>query len=241
MSNSSSPRTKVRRHPERADYRRSMIDAILDEGLICHMGFVDEGVPWVVPTMYARAGDLLYIHGSPASRMLRGASAGQEICITVTLLDGVVLARSVFHHSMNYRSVMLVGAPHDVTDTTEKMTAFRALVDHVIPGRWEDSRHPTLKELRATRVLRLNIEEASCKLRQGPPADALVDLELPHWAGVIPTSLVPQRPVAAPDLRPGIPAPDYVLRYRRPEAACEKDPQRTPTAARTPGQTGGRD
>ncbi len=142
--------------------------------------------------------------------------SGAEVCITVTLLDGLVLARSVFHHSMNYRSVILVGSPTEVTDTEEKRVAFKALVDHVVPGRWEDSRHPSVKELRATRVLRLNIQEASCKLRRGGPEDMSADHALPHWAGVIPTPMVPQPPIPASDLRPGIAAPGYVAHYRRP-------------------------
>ncbi len=183
--------------------------------LICHLGFNAGGVPWVVPTMYARAGDVLYIHGSPGSRMLRESSAGQEVCLTVTLLDGLVLARSVFHHSMNYRSVMVVGTPQEVVDPDEKRAAFEALVEHVIPGRWQDARSPSYKELRATKVLRLDIKEASCKLRQGPPSDSADDLALTFWAGVITTRLVAQDVIPAPDLTPGIPVPESVRRYRR--------------------------
>jgi len=211
-----SPRTRVRRHPERADYDRTTIDAILDEALICHIGFVVEGVPWVMPTMYARTGDILYVHGSPVSRMLSAAAGGADVCITVTLLDGLVLARSVFHHSMNYRSVVLVGRPQDVTETEEKMAAFKALVDHVIPGRWEDSRQPTTKELKATKVLRLDIREALCKVRSGGPEDPSADAELPIWAGVIPVTNQVGEPIPSLDLPPGVDLPAYVSHYRRP-------------------------
>ncbi|MHB1525643.1 MAG: pyridoxamine 5'-phosphate oxidase family protein [Candidatus Dormibacteria bacterium] len=209
------PRTRVRRHPERGAYDRATIDRILDEAVICHIGFVVGGVPWVVPTMYARAGDFLYLHGSPVSRMLKTAGSGAEVCVTVTLLDGLVLARSAFSHSMNYRSVMLVGQPELVTAIPEKMAAFKALVEHVVPGRWNDIRPTSTKELRATMVLRLPIREASCKLRAGGPEDPRQDAELPVWAGVIPVQLAAGQPVPADDLKPGLGVPAYVADYRR--------------------------
>ncbi len=207
-------RTRVRRHADRASYERERIYAILDEALICHLGFVFEGQPIVVPTMYARQGDWLYIHGAPASRMLRVASEA-EVCIAVTLLDGLVLARSVFNHSMNYRSVVVLGRAQLITDTEEKMEAFQALVDHVVRGRWEEARHPTVKELKATKVLRLRLDQASAKLRQGPPTDPLQDQTLPIWAGEIPLRVGPMEPIEAPDLPVGIPVPDYARHYRR--------------------------
>lgn len=209
------PRTRVRRHPERASYDRVVVNRVLDEGLICHLGFVVDGVPWVVPTMYARAGDLLYMHGSPASRMLQAAGSGAEICVTVTLLDGLVLARSAFNHSMNYRSVMLVGRPELVTEIPEKMAAFQALVEHVVGGRWEHIRPTTAKELKATTVLRLAIREASCKLRAGGPEDPRQDAELPIWAGVIPIQMAAGPAIPAPGLPPGLALPAHVSGYRR--------------------------
>ena len=210
-----SRRSAVRRHPERGAYDRETINLILDEALICHIGFIADGQPLVMPTMYARLGDLLYVHGSPASRMLRAAGAGADICITVTLLDGLVLARSVFNHSMNYRSVVVLGKSEEVTDTAQKMVAFKALVDHVVPGRWEDSRQPTKKELRATMVLKLPIAEASCKLREGGPGDPSADVELPFWAGEIPIRMVPGLPVPAAALPSGLAVPAYVSGYKR--------------------------
>ena len=210
-----SQRARVRRHPERGAYDRETIDRILDEALICHIGFIADGLPWVMPTMYARQGDLLYVHGSPVSRMLRATDAGADVCITVTLLDGLVLARSVFNHSMNYRSVVVIGKSEEVTDTAQKMVAFKALVDHVIPGRWEDSRHPTDKELRATMVLQLPIDEASCKLRAGGPSDPSDDVELPFWAAELPLRLVPGELVPAADLPSGLAIPPYVSGYLR--------------------------
>src|SRR5439155_18179979 len=177
---------RVRRHPERADYDRQAALAVLDEALVCHLGLVDGGVPYVIPTMYARQGDVLYVHGSPASRMLRTAASGVEVCLTVTLLDGLVLARAAFSHSMNYRSVVVLGRAVDVTDPDEKMAAFEALVEHVCRGRWADVRQPNSKELRTTKVLRLDLSEMSTKVRTGGPKDQEADLALSVWAGVIP-------------------------------------------------------
>ncbi|MGH7697750.1 MAG: pyridoxamine 5'-phosphate oxidase family protein [Candidatus Dormibacteria bacterium] len=207
--------TLVRRHPERGRYDRQTIDAILDEGLICHLGIVSKGRPWVLPTMYARRGDQVYIHGSPGARMLRTAAASAQVCLTVSLLDGLVLARSAFNHSMNYRSVVVSGRARRVTTSEEKMVAFRALVDQVLPGRWGEARIPSLKELRATTVLALDLAQASAKVRTGPPLDAATDIGLPVWAGVIPLGLRAEEPIAAPDLAGDPTPPGYARDYRR--------------------------
>ena len=213
---SPSARTRVRRHPERAQYDRDSVRAILDEALVCHLGFVHDGVPFVIPTMYARAGDSLYIHGSPASRMLRTAAAGVDVCLTVTLLDGLVLARSVFNHSLNYRSVVVLGRAREVADAAEKMVAARALVEHVCPGRWEEARPPSAKELAATVVLKLDLGEASAKVRTGGPKDHEDDMALPVWAGEVPLQTRAKEPVSHPDLPPGVGVPAYASGYRRP-------------------------
>jgi hypothetical protein len=198
------PRSTVRRLPERGRYDRETIDAVLDEGLVCHVGFVDGGQPFVVPSAYARMGDRLVIHGSAASRMLKALAAGAPACVTVTLLDGLVLARSAFHHSMNYRSVVVLGRAVEVTDSAERMAAFEAIVEHVLPGRWSEVRWPTEQELRATTVLRLPLDEASAKVRSGDPIDDEEDLALDCWAGVIPFGVKIGDPVAAAELRAGI-------------------------------------
>src|SRR5882724_5651059 len=173
---SPTPRTRVRRLPQRAAYDEATIHAILDNGLVCHIGFVHEGQPFVLPTTYARLGDALVLHGSAASRMLRGLRDGIPICVTVTLLDGLVLARSAFHHSMNYRSVVVLGVAAEVTDEAEKVRGLEAIVEHVVPGRWREVRPPSAQELRATMVLRLPVVEASAKVRSGGPLDAAEDL-----------------------------------------------------------------
>ncbi len=214
-SPATSPATRLRRHPERARYERADLDAVLDEGLICHLGFVHEGRPFVIPTIHARAGDVIYIHGSTASRMVRTLGEGVDCCVTVTLLDGLVLARSAFNHSMNYRSAMVLGRALEVTDEAEKEAAFAAVVDHVAAGRWADVRWPTRKESKATAILRLPIVEWSVKARTGPPKDDTADLESEVWAGVLPMHLVPGAPDASPDLRSGIDVPAYVKDYRR--------------------------
>jgi nitroimidazol reductase NimA-like FMN-containing flavoprotein (pyridoxamine 5'-phosphate oxidase superfamily) len=198
---------RVRRHPERGQYDRESIDAILDEALICHAGFVVDGQPYVIPTIHARSGDVLYLHGSTASRMLRTLGEGVDMCVTVTLLDGLVLARSVYNHSMNYRSVVVLGRARDVTGAAEKLAALEAIVEHVVPGRWADARLPTRKELKATSVLALGLGEASAKVRTGPPGDFDEDLELPIWAGVIPLGLVAG---AAESATNGLPLPRYL-------------------------------
>lgn len=211
-----SARTRVRRHPERASYDRSAVLSILDEGLICHLGFVVDGTPFVMPTMYARRGDCLYVHGSPASRMLRTSASAPDVCLTVTLLDGLVLARSAFRHSMNFRSVVVMGRPDEVTDPGEKMVAFEALVEHVCTGRWADARHPTKKELATTMVLRLGLDEVSAKVRTGGPMDSAEDLSLPVWAGELPLRVRPLAGLPHEEVPVGVPAPGYVNAYRRP-------------------------
>lgn len=183
------PRTTLRRIPQNAVYDRAIINAILDEGLICHIGFVADGLPYVIPTSFARAGDRLYIHGSAASRMGVALAEGVDICLTVTLLDGLVLARSAFNHSMNYRSVVVFGRATAVEDPSEKLKALRLFAEHVMPGRWQELRATKPVELKATLVLSLLIEEASAKVRTGPPVDDADDMSQPVWAGVLPLAL----------------------------------------------------
>jgi uncharacterized protein len=206
-------RTTVKRHPERGDYDRDVIDAILDEALMCHLGFVVDGQPFVIPTIHARDGDILYIHGSPGSRMLRTAKAEVDICVTATLLDGLVLARSVYNHSMNYRSVVVLGRAHEVTGLDEKLRAMQFVVEHVVKGRWNDARQPNEGEIKGTTILALPLDEASAKIRSGPPVDDEDDLALPVWAGVIPLRLEPSEPTAAYGV--GGPPPPYASAYGR--------------------------
>jgi uncharacterized protein len=212
MVSNPSLHTRVRRKPERGDYDPTTIAAILDEALICHVGFVHDGRPFVIPTIHARAGDLLYLHGSPASRMLRVASDDVDVCVTVTLLDGIVLARSVYHHSMNYRSAVILGRARLLTDREDKLAALERIVEHIVPGRWEDARRPTEKELAGTTVLAVPLDEASAKIRTGPPSDFEGDVDLPVWAGVIPTRL--ERAPAEPDalVPPDLARPAYIDR-----------------------------
>jgi nitroimidazol reductase NimA-like FMN-containing flavoprotein (pyridoxamine 5'-phosphate oxidase superfamily) len=213
------PRTTLKRLPSRGVFDRAAVHAILDEGLVCHVGFVADGQPFVIPTSYARVEDRLYIHGSAASRMLRSLSGGIPVAVTVTLLDGLVLARSAFHHSMNYRSVVVLGRAELVGDPAERSAALEAIVEHVVPGRSRLVRGPSEKELLATSVLRLELLEVSAKVRTGPPIDDEEDLGLDCWAGVLPLRLVPGEPVADPQLPPGrLPAKD-VAEYRRPRVA----------------------
>jgi uncharacterized protein len=207
-------RTTVRRHPERGDYDRATIDAILDEALLCHVGFVVEGQPFVIPTIHARDGDILYIHGSPGSRLLRNLKAGVDVCVTVTLLDALVLARSVYNHSMNYRSAVVLGRAQEVTDRDEKLHAMERVVEHVVPGRWADARRPSEGEIKGTTILALGLDEASAKVRSGPPTDDDADLSFPVWAGLVPLELAPRRPVA--DEGVAEPVPPYVEDYTRP-------------------------
>ena len=194
------PRTRVRRLPSRASYDRATVHAILDEALVCHVGFVHEGQPFVLPTTYARVGDALYLHGAAASRMLRGLRAGIPVCVTVTLLDGLVLARSAFHHSMNYRSVVILGVATEVSEAAERRRALEAIVEHVNPGRWAQVRPPNDRELKATMVLALPIVEVSAKVRSGPPLDDAEDIGWPCWAGHVPLRLTALAPV--PDGEP---------------------------------------
>lgn len=220
MSKPSAPttRTRVQRLPERGVYDRETVNRILDEGFICHVGFALEGQPFVIPTSYGRDGDVLYIHGSAASRMLRNASSGIPICITVTLLDGLVLARSVFNHSMNYRSVVILGTATPVEDRDEKLGALRTISEHIIGGRWDDARQPNDKELKATSVLRLPINEFSAKVRTGPPHDDEEDYALPVWAGVLPLKVAAAEPVKDARLLEGLEVPEYVKRYVRAQS-----------------------
>jgi len=209
-------RTKVRRLAARGAYDRETINAIIDEALICHVGFVIDEKPVVIPTIHWRDGDRLYLHGSVASRMLRSLQKGVEACVTITLLDGLVMARSSFHHSMNYRSVVVYGTAQQVVDREEKLRALDVLVEHVCAGRTRDSRSPNEQELRQTMVLSLPIDEASAKVRTGGPSDDEEDYALPVWAGVIPLKLVAQSPVSDERLANGIPIPDYAASYTRP-------------------------
>jgi nitroimidazol reductase NimA-like FMN-containing flavoprotein (pyridoxamine 5'-phosphate oxidase superfamily) len=205
----------VVREAHRGVYERAAAYEILDEGFICHVGFVVDGQPFVIPTGYGRTGDNLYIHGSAASRMLRNLDKGIPVCITVTLLDGLVLARSIFNHSMNYRSVMVFGTAVAVRDEQEKLEALRLLSEHILPGRWADSRLPNEKELKQTLVLRLPIEEFSAKVRQGPAIDDEEDLSFPTWAGVIPLETVAGTPISDALLNLDTPVPEYARGYSR--------------------------
>lgn len=208
-------RTRLVREADRGVYDRASAYKILDEGFICHVGFVVEGQPFVIPTGYGRVGDDLYIHGSAASRMLRNLDQGVAVCVTVTLLDGLVLARSIFNHSMNYRSVVVLGTAVAVQDRTEKLEALRLLSEHILPGRWAESREPNDKEIKATLVMRLAITEFSAKVRQGPPIDDEEDYGFATWAGVIPLSMVAGEPVDDPRLMAGQVAPEYAKGYSR--------------------------
>lgn len=210
-------RTEFKRLPARGSYDRALVHSILDEAFVCHVGFVgDGGQPFVIPTAYARIDDTLYVHGSPASRTLRTMRGGVDVCITVTLVDGLVLARSAFHHSINFRSVVILGRAHVVEDMDEKLAAMEALVDHVLPGRTADSRRPAEKELKATLVLTLPIVEASAKVRTGHPVDDEEDMELPVWAGYVPLSTTAGAPVADEGtIARGWPVPQYARSYGR--------------------------
>jgi nitroimidazol reductase NimA-like FMN-containing flavoprotein (pyridoxamine 5'-phosphate oxidase superfamily) len=210
-----SARTRVVREADRAVYDREATYRILDEGFVCHVGFVAGGQPFVIPTSYGREGDSLYIHGSAASRMLHQIKDGAAVCVTVTLLDGLVLARSVFNHSMNYRSVVVLGKGVLVEDAAEKLAALRALSEHILPGRWDDSRQPNERELKATSVLRVPIEEFSAKVRTGPPVDDAADYSFPTWAGVVPLEMKAGAPINDARLLPGISAPEYTQTYSR--------------------------
>jgi nitroimidazol reductase NimA-like FMN-containing flavoprotein (pyridoxamine 5'-phosphate oxidase superfamily) len=210
-----SERTRVRRLPDRGVYDRAAIDAILDEGLVCHVGFVADAQPFVIPCVYGRIGDRLYLHGSSGSRMLRALADGSPICVNVTLIDGLVLARSAFHHSLNYRSVVVLGRATRIDDAEERLAALRAIVEHVVPGRWQASRRPSAAELAQTLVVALPLDESSAKVRAGDPKDDAEDLALDVWAGTVPLSLVAGKPVADAQLRDGIAPPEAALHYVR--------------------------
>lgn len=214
-NNTRTERTKVKRLPARGAYDRETIYSILDEGFICHVGFNVDGHPYVIPTGYARIGDDLYIHGSAASRMLRNLSKGIDVCVTVTLVDGLVLARSAFHHSINYRSVVILGKAELVGDREEKDKVLEAFTEHVIPGRWADIRWPNELEMKATSVLKLPIEEASAKIRTGGPKDDDEDYEMNVWAGVLPLSIKVGDPIPDEVLPEHIDVPGHVTRYSR--------------------------
>jgi nitroimidazol reductase NimA-like FMN-containing flavoprotein (pyridoxamine 5'-phosphate oxidase superfamily) len=209
-------RTRVRRLPERGVYDRAVVQAILDEALYCHVATVEDGLPRAIPTIHVRIDDTVYIHGSTGSRTLRGLRGGRDVCLVVTLLDGLVFARSAAHHSMNYRCVVVYGATREITDPQEKWRAQAALVDHVCAGRSAQARMPNEKELRETMILGIPLNEASAKIRTGPPLDDEDDVSLPIWAGVLPMRTVPGPAQDAPNLPPGLDVPANVAEYRRP-------------------------
>jgi uncharacterized protein len=217
MSDSNTPtrRTRLVRLAKRGIYDRDAAYKILDKAFICHVGFVSDGQPFVIPTSYGRSGNNLYIHGSAASRMLRHLQQCLPVCVTVTILDGLVLARSIFNHSMNYRSVVILGNAILVEDPKEKLEALRSLSEHIVPGRWQDARQPNEKELKQTSVLRVPIIEFSAKVREGPPIDDEEDYAFPTWAGVIPLELKVGKPINDPQLDPSRPVPEYVKNYKR--------------------------
>jgi nitroimidazol reductase NimA-like FMN-containing flavoprotein (pyridoxamine 5'-phosphate oxidase superfamily) len=208
-------RTQVKRLPKRGAYDRETVFRILDEAFVCHVGFVADGQPYVIPTNFGRSGETLYLHGSAASRMLRTLSEGVPVCVTVTLTDGLVLARSAFHHSVNYRSVVVLGTARLVEDAAEKMEALRLFTEHIMKGRWEEIRWPTEQELKATTVLALTLEEVSAKVRTGGPIDDEEDYSLPVWAGVVPLPVVPAEPIRDARLEAGTEIPQYMRAYRR--------------------------
>jgi uncharacterized protein len=208
-------RTRVKRLPDRGKYDRETVFAILDEGLVCHVGFVADGQPFVIPTLFARVDDQLYLHGSAASRMLRTLSGGVQMCVTVTLVDGLVLARAAFHHSMNYRSVVVLGRATLIESHEEKLKALEAFTEKIVRGRWADVRQPNESELKQTTVLALPLEEVSAKVRTGGPKDDKEDYDLPIWAGVLPLPVVPGAPIPDPQLRFNLDPPPYVVNYSR--------------------------
>lgn len=217
-----SDRATVKRLSQRGVYDRAAIHQILDEGLICHVGFTVHGQPHVIPTIYVRVGERICIHGSPVSRMLNVLREGADTCVTIALVDGLVLARSAFHHSMNYRSVVLFGKASAVEDPERKAEVLRALSEHLIPGRWDAVREPTEQELKQTLVVAIPIEEASAKVRTGPPVDDEADYALPVWAGVIPLGITSRAPVPDPKLWPGIEPPEHVVRYQTPGSSSPR-------------------
>ena len=210
------PRTSLIRRPQRGAYDFETVARILDEAIVCHIGFADDrGQPFVIPTAFGRDGKVLYFHGSSAGRTPRTLAGGTALCFTASIIDGLIYARSAFHNSINYRSVVVLGAATEVTGD-EKLRAMRVITEHTMPGRWDDTRPPTEQELKATSALRLEITEASAKLRSGGPLDDDEDLALPHWAGVLPLSLVPGQPVTHEAVADGTATPTYVRNYQRP-------------------------
>jgi nitroimidazol reductase NimA-like FMN-containing flavoprotein (pyridoxamine 5'-phosphate oxidase superfamily) len=207
-------RTRVRRAPKRAVYDRAAIEAILDEALYCHLGFVHDEQPYVIPTLHARVDDVVYVHGSAASRAVRALGRGIPACLTVTLADGVVLARSAFHHSLNYRSAVVLGTMETVTGHEERLRALEAFTEQLVPGRWAEVREPSAQELKGTSVLRMALDEASAKVRTGPPVDDDEDLALAVWAGVVPLRTVAGEPEPDPQLRPDAEPPEHVAAWR---------------------------
>jgi uncharacterized protein len=210
-------RTTVRRLPARGAYDRAVVHKILDEALICHLGFVVDGQPFVIPTIHVRIGETIYVHGSPASRMLRTLEQGVPACVTVTHVDGLVLARSAFHHSMNYRSAMIFGTASVMDDPAKKFEVLHGLTNHLIRGRWEEIRQPSPEELRRTLLLAIPIDEASAKVRIGPPLDEDEDYALPAWAGVLPFRLTAAQPIPDPRLAPETVVPSYAAKYNGPD------------------------
>jgi uncharacterized protein len=214
MATAPTDRTRVRRVPQRGVYERETVEAILDESLISHVGFVHDGYPVVIPTLHARLGDRLYLHGSAASRMLRTLQKGVPVCVTATLVDGLVLARSAFHHSVNYRSAVVFGQATAVEAEQDRLEALELFTEKLVPGRWADVRPPTRQELKGTTVLRLPLDEASAKVRTGPPVDDDEDYDLPVWAGVLPLGTQAAAPQPDPRLDPAIETPGYVAAWR---------------------------
>jgi nitroimidazol reductase NimA-like FMN-containing flavoprotein (pyridoxamine 5'-phosphate oxidase superfamily) len=208
-------RTRAYRKPGRAIYDRDLVHSILDEALTCHVGFVQDGQPYVIPTIHARIGETLFLHGAKGNRMLRALGDGAACCVTATLVDELVLARAALHHSLNYRSVMVLGTAREVTGPEEKQAALRAVVEHIAPGRAEEIRGPDERDMKSTKVLSIPIEEASAKVRTGPPVDEKADLDLPYWAGQLPLTQGAGNPIPAPDLVDDLPVPDHVSRWDR--------------------------
>ncbi|MCK5346981.1 MAG: pyridoxamine 5'-phosphate oxidase family protein [Candidatus Heimdallarchaeota archaeon] len=213
MNNDNAKRSTLNRIPSRGFYDKETINQIIDEAHYCHVSFVQNNQPFIIPTIHARLNNTIVLHGAKASRLLKHIANGNEVCIAITLMDGLVLARSVFHHSMNYRSVVIFGNGEEIVEEGAKLNALQAITDHILPGRWNDARQPNVKELNATTVVSVKIDEASAKIRTGPPNDEEKDYELPVWAGVIPVSQAFGLPVNDPELRKDIPVPGYVQNH----------------------------
>jgi nitroimidazol reductase NimA-like FMN-containing flavoprotein (pyridoxamine 5'-phosphate oxidase superfamily) len=208
-------KNRIKRLPKRGEYDRETIYRILDEALICHVGFVEDRQPYVIPINFARLGNKIVLHGAKASRLLKHITAGHPVCVEATIVDGLVLARSVFHHSVNYRSAVLFGTGCAIQDEREKLAALEAIAEHLIPGRWQETRPPNQKEMNATSVVSIRIEEASAKVRMGPPVDDEEDYALPVWAGILPLQAAPSNPIRDERLPEDIPLPGYIAGYSR--------------------------